>query len=243
MLGTTKPFLRHVVMSTGRKDWARDISEEKDSLADLLQECIEADFAERKEEEGKSKDKSDGEGERKIALPEGCWQTAGADAPAKLTLTNGSHHSTSSVSWGQSIMLFPDWVLLSDVPSAKADAKSSGAPPKEQVQKHVNAAYEAWMAPDAPRMGAIKRVRELAPPENGIPQQRMRRWALLYRAVVLLCKFGCWFAVFRWSERSFLWARRRSRTTPICSGTHAQVIFGCNPPDPYSPLLVDLPHP
>lgn len=170
MLGANKPFLHHCLISTnGSRDWVRDVSSVQGGLAQLLGDVKTASrSSEAKEKETPPK------------LPGGCWQTNSGASPTRHLCTASSAHSPSDKPGQSSIMLFPDWLVLTDVPSAE---EASSAERKE-AQESVQRAYDAWIAPGAPLQGALGRVREMETREK----PRMRRWVLPYRAVVVLCE-------------------------------------------------------
>lgn len=121
--------------------------------------------------------------EGEINLPEGCWQTSSTST--KITFTNSSHISSSSTAYpeNQSVMIFPDWLLITDVPqsSSLAGSQSPASEGKKKVvEEKVKESFERFIEADA----TAKWIQEALEDEK-VP--RVRRWVLPYKAVILLC--------------------------------------------------------
>lgn len=172
MLASNGPFLRHALISTGKKDWPHDITEVRGSLAHWFSEFAakDAEVAEA-QQAAKAEDTATGskDGRSPPDLPKGCWQTTGPSAPARVLAGNSSHVSNSRHHHGQSVLLFPDWVMLSDV----CDGSGTGGDEEESQKCETEQVWQKMIAGDAPRQTIAK------PPA--------RRWVLPYSAVIVLC--------------------------------------------------------
>ncbi|KAK0546406.1 hypothetical protein OC845_004601 [Tilletia horrida] len=165
------PFRTHALISTnGKTDWVREVSEESGSLAEQFRAFAEAD----KESDSSSKGtKNNGTSPK---LPDGVWEGSSA---SRVVFHNSSHFSTSSDNANEdgasnhTLMLFPSFQLLTNIPApSKAGTKGGN-------DKVLRAIWDLYLRGDAERVG--EEEREL------IRKQGVRRWALPYRAVVLLC--------------------------------------------------------
>ncbi|KDN40873.1 hypothetical protein K437DRAFT_258491 [Tilletiaria anomala UBC 951] len=166
LLGTTSPFLRHVLVSTGQRDWPKHIAEVSGSLAQLLSNLAA----------GETETTDDAE---ESVPPKGCWGTAPAAAarqglgkrPTKITVSNSSHHSQSDELHLESLFVFPDWLCISNVPSLR------DAPEQEAIKRSetVKTTYRRWLSPTEPR--------------DDLPEPAARTMCsvLPYSAVILLC--------------------------------------------------------
>lgn len=194
MLPSTTPFYRHALISTGKKDWPHDVASVEGSLANWFQEWAvevgEEEEGRRKKQSGESEEGGKGIAGQQPELPEGCWQTTLPHSirrrrqahdqdvtaplpggPTRVLVSNSSHISSSRHHNGQSVMLFPDWVLLSDV----CDGSGSGsAQENKEAKAKTKELYRTQIAAAGPS----------SPPASA---PRPRRTVLPYRAVVVLC--------------------------------------------------------
>lgn len=181
LLGTTAPFLRHILVSTGQTDWAHDVTSVNHSVAARLENVasrnkVKSTSSVKQWLLRKAPSKSD----VKDGLPEGCWQLAPADSSeanttTEIKITNSSHISASDESHKQSIFVFPDWISVSELISGKD---------YESEEDELNQVYEQWLAPDS-------HLRHLANGEktNAPAPQHSVRSVLPYSAVILLCAY------------------------------------------------------
>ncbi|CAG8465852.1 1887_t:CDS:2 [Ambispora gerdemannii] len=109
---TVKPYFRHVVISTGKSDWPERIDEESNSFAACLNNAIKD--AGKKKDNKKNNDKNNSSSSRdKLENDES------QEKPPKILITNSSRHNSDNVPFsdGNDILLFPDNILVRQVPS------------------------------------------------------------------------------------------------------------------------------
>ncbi|KAK8866114.1 hypothetical protein IAR55_001265 [Kwoniella newhampshirensis] len=154
---------RVVVISTGKSDWERDHTDEKDSLAHHLAKVVESAPAPCATP-SKTADSSD-------TLP---YVSASAFPPPSAPLSSPiqpppSLYSSSLISQSddpsdQTVLVFPDWKVVHEVENSREGAQGL---------------YAAALS------GELGRAGKEGAEENGIG--RRRSWVLPYRAIVLLC--------------------------------------------------------
>lgn len=203
MLASTTPFYRHALISTGKKDWVHDVATVDGSLAQWFQEWAGEIEEEKKGKETLQQDAPQAKHHQPM-LPEGVWQSTLPPSsapssssskpiipcqartaqdhlrplpggPSRVLVSNASHISSSRHHHGQNVMLFPDWVMLSDVCDGQPgeEAATAVAEDKERTRE----LYREHIAA-APSSTSSKEER---------PRSRPRRTVLPYRAVVVLC--------------------------------------------------------
>ncbi|KAJ7778146.1 Sucrase/ferredoxin-like-domain-containing protein [Mycena metata] len=107
MLGSVRPFNRQVLISTGTTDWAREITSTSGSLAAHVSGAY-----------------------HKTAVP----SSARSDVPtvpgifnasesSGISILNGSHASVSDDHGLETVLIFPDFVMIAGVPSSPQGAK------------------------------------------------------------------------------------------------------------------------
>lgn len=192
MLGANKPFLRHALISTGKRDWPHDIASVKDSLAAWFAEFVEEKPAQEGTDES-SDDLdapqavlTDEEPEPEPELPEGCWQTtahkksplkaAHNPRPSRVLFGNASHVSASKHHHGQTVLLFPDYVAVADL----CDGTGDKVPEEKQKTRRV---FQDIIC--GPPLGDGRRKR--AQCSTTARNAGVQRWALPYAAVIVLC--------------------------------------------------------
>ena len=110
MLGSVKPYGRQVVISTGKSDWAREVTEDSGSLAEHLSNAhsklISSSTSSRP---AKSKD-----------APPGVFNPAES---TRLSVLNGSHREVGCVPKTHAVLVFPDYKIVKDVPATAEGAK------------------------------------------------------------------------------------------------------------------------
>ncbi|CCL99435.1 uncharacterized protein FIBRA_01453 [Fibroporia radiculosa] len=129
MLGSVKPYARQLVISTGKSDWEKEVTDAQGTLAAYLSGA-------RGERPPKSKSKRAGlqdEAGGAVAVP-GVYNSSDA---SKVTLLNGSHNSISEDPMHDTVFVFPDYKVVTEVPRSETGAKqlwksigSNGAPPE-----------------------------------------------------------------------------------------------------------------
>ncbi|KAK7044800.1 Sucrase/ferredoxin-like-domain-containing protein [Favolaschia claudopus] len=108
MLGSVRPFCRQIMVSTGVTDWDREITRTSGSLASHISSA-----------------------HRKVTIPH---SNANPDLPhipgifnasdsAEIAILNGSHKTISDDHQLETILVFPDYVVVSGVPSTPQGAK------------------------------------------------------------------------------------------------------------------------
>ncbi|KAJ7228886.1 Sucrase/ferredoxin-like-domain-containing protein [Mycena pura] len=155
MLGSVKPFRRQILISTGKSDWDREVTETIGSLAALVAQthppklpdplpdppppiAIDLD-------------------EKLIPPIPGVFTSADS---TRLSILNGSHKTVAADDEHHTVLVFPDYTMVVDVPATLDGAK------------------ELWRtALDAtlPRMGGT--------PATG----SFQTWILPYSCVIMLC--------------------------------------------------------
>ncbi|WWD17679.1 hypothetical protein CI109_102120 [Kwoniella shandongensis] len=154
---------RVVVISTGKSDWERDHTDEKDSLAHHLNKVIEAAPTPAAPKTEESKRSPDLPYIAPAALPP---PSAPLTYPVQTppSLYSSSLITQSDDPSDQTVLVFPDWKVIHEVENSREGAKGL---------------YDAALA------GELGRAGTQGAEESGIG--RIRSWVLPYRAVVLLC--------------------------------------------------------
>ncbi|KAG8758886.1 hypothetical protein FRC14_007151 [Serendipita sp. 396] len=101
MLGSVKPYMRQVVISTGKADWVREVTDEDGSLAQLLSSV--------------STSSSSSPAITAPSFPP-CKPTT------RLGILNGSH--TSSEDEAHRVLVLPDFKVITNVEPTKSSAKA-----------------------------------------------------------------------------------------------------------------------
>ncbi|KAG9045490.1 hypothetical protein FS837_006232 [Tulasnella sp. UAMH 9824] len=142
MLGSVKPYFRQVVISTGKSDWEREVTEARGSLAAHLNDLSVS---------GRKASHSNGP------------KTPGvfnSDSATRLSILNGSHHTTSEDTSKQTVLVFPDYKIVTEIDSTKKGAETL-----------VN----GYLDSDLSKAGSDQ------------PQIGTKSWIIPYQAVILLC--------------------------------------------------------
>ena len=182
LLGSVPAYARQLVCSTGRSDWAREVTEAGESLAGLLKSTWEENTAvpESKEvelREGEIKGIYDAGIEDgsldlgSLSLENGSAATKNPATPRRISILNGSFLSGSD-ECHSSVMVFPDFTIIHEVPSTKEAAKS------------VVGEYLTEQRGGSMSVASV-----------GTNAMELRSWALPYHCVVLICKFSVFLAV------------------------------------------------
>ncbi|KAF5369867.1 hypothetical protein D9758_001271 [Tetrapyrgos nigripes] len=108
MLGSVRPYHRQVVISTGKMDWDREITNTSGSLARHLQNVIDDAKHETASLNGKPK--------RNALSTPGVFNASESTATSIL---NGSHRSISEGSDLETVLIFPDYKLVAEVSRSK----------------------------------------------------------------------------------------------------------------------------
>jgi hypothetical protein len=136
------PFTQ-IVISTGKSDWDNEVTEAKGSLAAYIADTV-------------STNPSPKPANPKPSLP-GLFESA---ASTRISILNGSHTTVSDDSDAETILVFPDYTAVTEVPHSLEGAE---------------ALFKLALNPPLPR--------------GGIPEDHdLKRWVLQYSCVILLCK-------------------------------------------------------
>ncbi|KAI5123431.1 hypothetical protein M0805_006136 [Coniferiporia weirii] len=161
MRGSVKPYRRQVLISTGKADWAREVTDVAHSLAKHLSD------ADGKLSRAKPAD-SPPPPDKRDSAPGGKAKVAGVFAapPAgRLSILNGSHTSSGEDDDDSATALvLPDYVAVSGVPVG-----TDGA---EALWRHA-------LDPAVLRAGTA-----LTPPST---TPNMKTWTLPYSCLIMLC--------------------------------------------------------
>lgn len=139
-----------MLISTGKSDWPRDVESESGSLAHFLDAAISA-------------------------APRPPKPAAAADGKAvagvynavemsKITILNGSHYTLSDDPKHDTVLVLPDYKVLTEVPRSLEGAQQL---------------YKDAVNPILGRAGAAREARE---------ETEIKSWILPYSCVILLCK-------------------------------------------------------
>ncbi|KAL4242024.1 Thioredoxin-like ferredoxin [Abortiporus biennis] len=168
LFGTIKPYRRQVVISTGKSDWAREVTEDSGTLAAYLN-SISSKSKGPKAEGGQRE-----EGEKKKNKNDASSPIFRATEQSKISILNGSHHSLSNEADTETVLVFPDFKVVSE------------------VKNSVEGAQKLWNVAIDPKVGRAGRDEEAAEEEekegeSALSGSTLRSWVLPYAAVILLC--------------------------------------------------------
>ncbi|KAG9317244.1 Sucrase/ferredoxin-like-domain-containing protein [Chiua virens] len=152
MLGSVKPYRRQVLISTGQSDWAKEVTEAEGTLATFLSSVND----EHRLKNGGAPGKGPKIGGGRPPLP-GLFTSNGS---GRLSIQNGSHRSFSEDPSHETVIVFPDFKVIADVPRSPAGAEML---------------WTAALDPSYGKLGAESR------------SDSVRSWALPYSSVILLC--------------------------------------------------------
>ncbi|KAK7470890.1 hypothetical protein VKT23_002306 [Stygiomarasmius scandens] len=149
MLGSVRAYHRQIVISSGKTDWDREVTHTSGSLAHYVQKAMDNT-------------------KHFPSLLESKQRRASASAPGvfnssestQISILNGSHHSLSERSDLETVLVFPDYKLITDV---------SRSP--EGAQK----LWETCLDPSIAREGPV------------IEKSPFNTWIIPYSVVILLC--------------------------------------------------------
>ncbi|GAA5878882.1 hypothetical protein JCM1840_000829 [Sporobolomyces johnsonii] len=161
MLGELKAYGRQIVVSTGKSDWERDVTDNDASLAGLVRRAYdEAASGLSTSFFGKLASKLTGKGDEPPKVPGVHGSLAqGTSTSSRLSILNSSFVSHSHEGHKESVMIFPDFKVVHEVEEKREVAE-------ELVKQYLSA--------EAGRTGAADRG-------------KLRSWPLPYHAVILLC--------------------------------------------------------
>ncbi|KAL6309611.1 Sucrase/ferredoxin-like-domain-containing protein [Sparassis latifolia] len=134
MLGSVKPYSRQLVISTGKSDWPKEVTEVHGTLAAYLLETRDAAPKQHRSHHNAAK-----------SVP-GVYDSA---TTSKVTILNGSHYTLCDDASRETVLVFPDYKVVTEVPrsldGATAFWKSGAAPGFEGEDSHL----KTWVLPYA----------------------------------------------------------------------------------------------
>ncbi|TFK27062.1 hypothetical protein FA15DRAFT_587075 [Coprinopsis marcescibilis] len=101
MLGTVKPYHRQIVISTGKSDWERDITDNAGSLAAAMSDSSST--------QASGKTRVNGKGTRPVT---GLFHTSDS---GRISVLNGSHRTICQEDDHETVLVFPDFKMVSEV--------------------------------------------------------------------------------------------------------------------------------
>ncbi|KAI0327791.1 hypothetical protein GY45DRAFT_1091228 [Cubamyces sp. BRFM 1775] len=164
MLGSVKPYARQIVISTGKSDWVREVTDAKGTLAAYVDELSSSGRPPKDKDSKKPKDKNaaapSANGDSTAAHVPGVFDSTNLAKNKKITILNGSHRTVCHDDEKETVFVFPDYKVVTEV-----DRSHGGA---EQLWKHaVSPSVELHAVPE----GATT----------------IRSWVIPYSCVILLC--------------------------------------------------------
>jgi hypothetical protein len=140
------------VISTGKRDWDKEVTEAKGTLAAYL---VEAESNSTPLKTDKIENRSGTV--TTVKTFKGVYSSSKA---SRVSILNGSHYTVSDDSAKESVLIFPDYKLVTEVPSSSEGAQAM------------------WTSVLNPTLGRLERV-----PKEG----DLKSWLIPYSCVILLC--------------------------------------------------------
>ncbi|KAJ3500059.1 hypothetical protein NLJ89_g9958 [Agrocybe chaxingu] len=109
MLGSVKPYHRQIVISTGKSDWERDITDDKNSLASALLEVSTKPTSPMLPSSPKPASPPPNKGVRPVT---GLFSTSDS---SRTSVLNGSHKTVCHEDDHESVLVFPDFKVVTEV--------------------------------------------------------------------------------------------------------------------------------
>ncbi|KAF8204938.1 Sucrase/ferredoxin-like-domain-containing protein [Pholiota molesta] len=160
MLGSVKSYHRQIVISTGKADWERDITDDKDSLAAAISEITSSNHHRQTSPTTPASPKpasppsSVGKGVRPVT---GLFHTSDS---TRTSVLNGSHRTVCDEDDHDTVLIFPDFKVVTE------------------VRRSIQGAQELWESAVDPSVGRDGSYLE---------KSTLKTWILPYSCVVLLC--------------------------------------------------------
>jgi len=156
MLGSVKPYRRQVVISTGKSDWDHSITCNLSSLAaylHLIEKAapLTAAFADTP---------TTGASTPTSPLPSAITGIFNDSETHSVAILNGSHNTLSTKDDHETVLVFPDYKVVTEVP------------------RSLDGARELWrnsVKPSVPRAGSTSEA------------VNVRSWVIPYTCVILIC--------------------------------------------------------
>ncbi|GLB33574.1 putative sucrase/ferredoxin-like protein [Lyophyllum shimeji] len=152
LLGSIKPFRRQVVISTGKSDWDREVTETKGSLAHYLKDAQNGANPPIAEPTPPATPQA-----KAVRPAPGVFRSTES---TKISILNGSHNTMSDDLDEETILIFPDYTMVADVPRTREGARGL---------------WESAVDPDVDRGSAV------------LEKTPFKTWVLPYSCVILLC--------------------------------------------------------
>jgi len=111
MLGSVKPYARQLVISTGKSDWQKEVTDAQGTLAAYL-DAARGDIP-------KSKSKKQPQQSTGAALP----GIHSSSETSKVTILNGSHNTICDDTTHETVLVFPDYKVVTEVERSEEGAK------------------------------------------------------------------------------------------------------------------------
>ncbi|KDR83365.1 hypothetical protein GALMADRAFT_235463 [Galerina marginata CBS 339.88] len=160
MLGSVKPYHRQLVISTGKSDWERDITDDKQSLAAAILE-VTSNHAHNVPASPTSptspKPTSPPPSTKGVRPVTGLFNTSDS---TRTSVLNGSHRTVCHEDDHEAVLVFPDFKVVTE------------------VQRSVQGAQELWESAVDPSVGRDGSYLE---------KSSLKTWILPYSCVILLC--------------------------------------------------------
>ncbi|KAJ7591315.1 Sucrase/ferredoxin-like-domain-containing protein [Mycena floridula] len=151
MMGSVRPYRRQIVISTGKSDWEREVTDTHGSLAAYMSQV-----------QSHTLNGGTVHVQPKLHQMPGLFNSTDG---TKLSILNGSHHTLSDRQDLETVLIFPDYKLVADVPRDFEGAKLL---------------WDNCIHPDVGR-GRI-------PDKNPLTEKSsLSSWVIPYSCVILLC--------------------------------------------------------
>ncbi|PPQ74734.1 hypothetical protein CVT24_003862 [Panaeolus cyanescens] len=111
MLGSVKPYNRQIVISTGKADWTKDITDDKDSLAALLLE-VNTTSSPTSPKTPSTNSTPASTVSKGIKPSTGLFHTSDS---TRTSVLNGSHKTICHEPDHESVLVFPDFKVVTEV--------------------------------------------------------------------------------------------------------------------------------
>ncbi|CAG8442617.1 14040_t:CDS:2 [Acaulospora morrowiae] len=114
--GTVKPYVKHVLISTGKSDWQTHIEEDTFSLAAYLHKVLKSNNSPK----GNKKDSLIEKKNKVEGSPQTHEDSSNEAEKPRIVITNSSRQNNDSDSKGNDVLLFPDNILIKNVTPKQA---------------------------------------------------------------------------------------------------------------------------
>ncbi|KAH0839698.1 Sucrase/ferredoxin-like-domain-containing protein [Lanmaoa asiatica] len=115
LLGSVKPYRRQVIISTGKSDWPKEVTEADGTLAAFLSSTNE------KLQGGGTQNRLENAENSRALLPAGLFTQ---NDTRRLSIQNGSHKSFSEDPSQETVIVLPDFRVIADIPRSPAGAET-----------------------------------------------------------------------------------------------------------------------